>query len=1454
MKHGKKRFFSFLVAVQILLQMTSVSVWAYPAPSYGAQDSMSKFANAEPMSVSHRAAWCMAPENSLLAIASSIEMGIDVVELDVKLTSDGVVVLSHDETIDRCVAGSSGNVSEYSWAELAQMSLEPEKGGTETVYTISEEQAALLNSLPDYIAHCGTAVAGDGLSLARMDDAIDLIKQYGANTMINLDHCFSEELFVACYSLLRENDMLGQVFIKGSETVATMNNWYVAAAENWNANHAQDQITAEEVQNSILYVYVIGSENYSLLQQHLDNGDNLVMAEIVIADEVNDAKIKESLEPWCLQNNIAMFVNTMWHGLCSSKDDSETTWAEMLDRGYTAIQTDHASEFVGYMYDYERQRDSIETIQAEHFHLFNYDSYTFQVPIAADENLNKQVTGMSSGDWLSYQNIIFDGNENLLNVNCKGQGNDAVLNFYLDEMVESNQIASVKLEVADDYGDVYSLVMRDIEAGTHTLYVQANGTGTVSLDDFSFVRSASLNGNADIGAVNVVTRIGVAPVLPQTVEVTIDGNSYNFQVSWEQISSEKYASEGEFEVLGYISVLKSYTKALVTVHALTSDIIEDEHLALWLDASSGITVDGNAVTSWASRVGDVVATVNTGSPTVVNNAIGNQAGIRFDGDDIMELTMPDDFWNDKSEFTVLLFNAPESTTNGSNNGTSVSTTKSQDYSILYFYETASWGSALFTASQNEVLFRFGSGVSADYGTSYVREANIGSTYTSTAIRKDGINNDVFVDGELVFAGTGQSYTTSKIGSYGQIGYGKKGTNYKGTICQILVYDRALTDDEIVAAQQWMAEKYYDEIAAVQQVSVTCEAGTVPILPETVQVTYASGATADMGVTWEILNPNHYLTSGVYELNGKLGNGTAILASVTVTEKEVIEVDKGNVVTDGMMFWLDAGEGVTTDENETVTGWKSKVGDFTAVTRKGSVKLNTAVVNGKAGLVFDGTGSLEMQLASDALNGLTGCTVIVYGASHSAIDDFSFSQTLSWYGQRRTLLYANETKWDSSFYVGTYKNAISARFGTFSNKNYGFAAYRDAVTTDFSTTAVRWDASAEQNNYEIEVNGEWFGNADSVGSETKYNADLLYIGEGKNDYLWSGVACEILLYDRALTDEELEDIYSYLTYKYETEDPNAVWDIYLKEEGQELTTYQGTTLSLNAEVVPFYASNLGLLWKSSNPAVATVDENGNVTALGTGQTTITVTTVMGGFSVSCTLRVIKPQNDSVWRDIQNMKEWAENQAAGSYRNWEIMEKSLIGAESISQDSSLESLLEVYQTLRSAMLALEKKPAPMDYGFAEGSENQSITEGTSLTVDVEPDSPYFIGISVDGKTVDAENYVIADDIVITLKAEFISSLSIGTHRLSVFFENGSAETAFTIVSKQDDTKQDDTKPGDEKPENTKPEDTKTVVAKAEITSQTAPATGDEASIMEVVILLCLSIVGLVIVFISRKRRNI
>ena len=63
------------------------------------------------------------------------------------------------------------------------------------------------------------------------------------------------------------------------------------------------------------------------------------------------------------------------------------------------------------------------------------------------------------------------------------------------------------------------------------------------------------------------------------------------------------------------------------------------------------------------------------------------------------------------------------------------------------------------------------------------------------------------------------------------------------------------------------------------------------------------------------------------------------------------------------------------------------------------------------------------------------------------------------------------------------------------------------------------------------------------------------------------------------------------------------------------------LALTATISPSDASNKEVTWESANTAIATVDEDGVVTAVSVGQTTITVTTVDGGFKATCLVTVV-----------------------------------------------------------------------------------------------------------------------------------------------------------------------------------------------------------------------------------------
>ncbi|MFM7730193.1 MAG: glycerophosphodiester phosphodiesterase family protein [Flavobacteriales bacterium] len=86
------------------------------------------------MVAAHRGDWRNYPENSLPAIQSCIEMGVDVVEVDVRRTKDGHFVLMHDETVDRTTNGR-GRVGALTLADIRALRLK-DKNGRLTDYVV----------------------------------------------------------------------------------------------------------------------------------------------------------------------------------------------------------------------------------------------------------------------------------------------------------------------------------------------------------------------------------------------------------------------------------------------------------------------------------------------------------------------------------------------------------------------------------------------------------------------------------------------------------------------------------------------------------------------------------------------------------------------------------------------------------------------------------------------------------------------------------------------------------------------------------------------------------------------------------------------------------------------------------------------------------------------------------------------------------------------------------------------------------------------------------------------------------------------------------------------------------------------------------------------------------------------------------------------------------------------
>jgi len=146
--------------------------------------------NDQIMVIAHRAISHNAPENSLQAIQNSIEMGVDIVEIDIRVTKDGKLVLMHDQSVNRTTNGK-GNVKDWTLEQLKTLNL-VDGFGSVTVYKIPTLEEALLLS----------------------KDKI----------LINLDKSYN--YFDKCYEVMKKTGTLKQVVIKGEKTRSQVESEY----------------------------------------------------------------------------------------------------------------------------------------------------------------------------------------------------------------------------------------------------------------------------------------------------------------------------------------------------------------------------------------------------------------------------------------------------------------------------------------------------------------------------------------------------------------------------------------------------------------------------------------------------------------------------------------------------------------------------------------------------------------------------------------------------------------------------------------------------------------------------------------------------------------------------------------------------------------------------------------------------------------------------------------------------------------------------------------------------------------------------------------------------------------------------------------------------------------------------------------------------------------------------
>lgn len=274
--------------------------------------------------ICHRGDWRNFPENSISAIESIIRMGADVMELDIKMTKDSVLVLSHDSDVLRCTNFSSV--------------FKGEKGKSPKVKDLTYEEISRLRLKR---AH---GVTSDTVTMPTLRQALLCCKD---RICVNVDHGYG--YYKEVLALTEELGVTGQVLIKGKKSLETV------------AEH-QAQFT-----NNLLYMPIVDIQKPAgkeLFDSYLEQ--NVVpMAYEVCWGKGGEEVFAETCEKILAQGS-KIWVNTIWASLCGGNGNDDDAayiasepgevYQQYLDKGVSMIQTDRPEILIKWLESKGRHR------------------------------------------------------------------------------------------------------------------------------------------------------------------------------------------------------------------------------------------------------------------------------------------------------------------------------------------------------------------------------------------------------------------------------------------------------------------------------------------------------------------------------------------------------------------------------------------------------------------------------------------------------------------------------------------------------------------------------------------------------------------------------------------------------------------------------------------------------------------------------------------------------------------------------------------------------------------------------------------------------------------------------------------------------------------------------------------------------------------------------------------
>lgn len=246
-------------------------------------------------------------------------------------------------------------------------------------------------------------------------------------------------------------------------------------------------------------------------------------------------------------------------------------------------------------------------------------------------------------------------------------------------------------------------------------------------------------------------------------------------------------------------------------------------------------------------------------------------------------------------------------------------------------------------------------------------------------------------------------------------------------------------------------------------------------------------------------------------------------------------------------------------------------------------------------------------------------------------------------------------------------------------------------------------------------------------------------------------------------------------------PATVSVIGLKLDKDSLTLQENGRDILTATVEPADATNKAVTWASNDNNIATVSEDGTVTAINAGTATITATAADGsGISASCNLTVTHGNM------IQTPKKDATCTVDGTEEYWtcEICGKHYKDESgtipTTPEENKIPATGHRYENGKCTVCsAVDADFTPAIIVGANATWQKGSEDGLSFTSNAA--FADFLKVQVDGKDVDTSNYTVKEgSTIVTLNASYLETLSAGKHTLAIVSDTGTAETEFTVLA--------------------------------------------------------------------------